>query len=375
MKHFWKKLVFLIFFLASFISILGNLNRIISTTAPDFGILWTGAKDLLTGKNLYTNSNIYTQNAYPPISEIFWLPLGILTYQKALAVFIFLSFASIIGSVFLSLKLIVNKASWYHLLFFSGCAFLSFPTKFTLGMGQINLIVLFFLLLALYLNNHSKNIWAGITLGVAIALKPTFGFFLLFFIVKKSWKTVLTSIFFISILIISSFVFWEPEMWISWLKIGVLPYSDLAGREVYFNQGFMGFISRFTRNLNLRGFLDLAMILLSITFLTFVKQKRENENLIFSLFITTLLIIDSISWQHHFVWLMFPFITIYYYISNTKSAVLWALFGLSYFLVSWNFKNPGIVPVILLSNQFFGALILSIVIIYFLFIRRSRITS
>jgi hypothetical protein len=74
------KVIILTLFVACLVLILGNLQRIISTSAPDFTVLWIGAKDMLARINPYTDPSIYTPNAYPPISEIFYLPLGLLPY-------------------------------------------------------------------------------------------------------------------------------------------------------------------------------------------------------------------------------------------------------------------------------------------------------
>jgi len=361
-----KKIVILAFFITCFTLILGNLYRIISTSAPDFGVLWISAKDMLAGNNPYTNPTIYTPNAYPPISEMFYLPLGFLSYQKALAVFTFISFASILGSVFLSLKLTAKKAPWHYFLLFLGLTLMSFPTKFSLGMGQINPIVLFLLLLGVYLDGKNNSLWAGVFLSVAIALKPIFVFFLLFFVLKKSWKTVFTCWLFVAIFSISTLIFWPMDIWVSWFETGIVPLSNFAGREAYVNQGVVSFISRFISDIDTRIYLNLIATIVLIALPVIMAIKNKGQDLVLSLFIITLLLFDTTSWQHHFVWLIFPSIVLFFRVIKSKRIIFLGLLTIAYFLVSWNFKKPDLYPTLILSNQFYGTLILWGMNIYFL---------
>lgn len=321
---------------------------------------------MLKGVNPYTDPTIYTPNAYPPISEVFYLPLGLLPYTKALGIFTFISFASIVGSVFLSLKLVSGKVPWHYFLLFLAASAMSFPTKYPLGMGQINPLVLFLLLLAVFLDTKEKPTLAGIIFGVSIALKPIFAFFLLFFVLKKSWKLVITSILTVAALTTCTLVFWPIQNWFSWYETAILPLANFTGREAYVNQGVVAFISRFVANINLIIYLNAIATIILVALSIFYAIRQKDKNLVLSLFILVLLLFDTTSWQHHFVWLIFPFITLLMEIIKKKNPVFMVFIVVSYLLVSWNFKNPGPIPLLLVSNQFYGALILLILNLLFL---------
>ena len=376
MKKGWLKFLIVVFFLVSFIRIsVINLPWIYSSLGPDFTQVWISAKDLLAGKEPYLDPNLGYQNAYPPVSEIFFLPFAILPHQVALVIFTYLSFASIIASVFLSLKIVMNKVSWHYFLLFTGLSFASFPVRFSLGMGQVNMIVLFLLLLTVYLENKpAKNLLAaGLSLGVAIALKPIFAFLLVFFALKKSWKVVLISSFFVTVLFVASLVFWPPQIWLSWYQTGILPSVSYKAPYIYVyqNQGIFGFLSRLTSNFNARIYLSRAAAVILVPLASYLAYKKKEVNLGLSFFIITLLLLDITSWQHHFVWLMFPFIVLFFCIVKSKNTVLLAFLILSYVLVSWNIKYDYLYPKIILSNQFYGAIILWGINFYFLKIRRT----
>lgn len=380
MKRNWIKIVSTVFFLISFGLILGrNLPRILSQSAPDFTQVWISANAMLQTKDPYFNTKLDYPNAYPPISEIFFLPLALLTYHQALAVFTFFSFASILASVFLSLKITVNKVPWHYFLLFTALSLFSFPTKFSLGMGQINFVVLFFLLLSIYLETKTKknSIAAGISLGFAIALKPIFTFFLLFMLLKKSWKVFFVSIITVILLTVITIILWPVSYWTNWYVSGILPLTDYVSSQIYVypNQGFFGFLYRNFSNQKLTILLHKTVTVILIIFSTYTASKRKNYNLGLSFFIITLLIFDLTSWQHHFVWLMFSFIVLTYNIIKTKNAVLLGLICIAYLLISWNFKQPTLHPIIVLSTQFYGAIILWSVNLYLLnskYIRRNN---
>ena len=344
-----------------------SIFRIITTRAPDFSVLWFIAKDFYKTPNPYLNPNIFTPSGYPPFTYLLYIPLTPLSLIGAQLIFTLLSFAAILGSVYLSLKIVFKKVNLYILLFASSLTLTSFPVKFTLGMGQINAIVLFLLLLSFYLHLKNKSVTAGIIVGIAIILKPIFGFFLLFYILRKDWKLISYSLVTVFIGFLASLIYYGPALWFYWLKDIVTPLANLAGRESYYNQGLLGFVSRLTTSVSIRKVTELGSMFLLIPVI-FYQIKRRNVLLTLSVSIISLLLVDSLSWQHHFVWLIFPFVVLTGFAIKFKKLWYWILLGLSYLLVSWNFKNPApfldFPKSLLLSNTFYGAVILYILNLY-----------
>ena len=347
----------------SLIFIFRSLTRGIFSIAPDFGVLWTGAGDLIKGNNPYTNPNLFTGIGYPPNSLLFYLPFTLIPYQTAQGLFTILSFVSSIGIILVSFKILRGNFFWQTFLVAFSLTFFSFPTKFTLGMGQNNLIAFFLLILAYYFYKERKLESAGFILGMSIALKTIFVFFVLFFVLKKQWKIVIFTVLMMVTTVVITAFFFDSNLYIYYIKEVVPPLFNLSGREIYYNQGVMGFVSRLISDLNIRKYLNLIMSLFVITMVSWPAfYKKFDKDLQFSLFVNAILLIDTISWQHHFVWLIFPFIVLTTYTLRRK--LYWAL-GLvfvSYLLVSWNFKNPSQFsefPLsLLLSNTFYGTLLL-----------------
>lgn len=342
-----------------------SLYKITTTTAPDFSVFWLATRDFVVGKNPYENPELFTGLGYPANTLLFYLPLIPFSYKQAQAIFTLLSAAAIATAVLLSLKLTTKNISRYTFLFALSLALLSFPTKFTLGMGQNNAIALLFLLLSFFFYQKKKIAAAGILLGITVSLKTIFGFFFLFYLLKREWRLLLYSIIPLLVSVILVAVVNDIALYPYWASKVIPPLLNLQGREIYYNQGLMGFVSRLTGNLILRRTTTALFSLILLAVVGKLTLKKGKEILQFSLFIIALLLIDTLSWQHHFVWLIFPFIVLTSLAMKQKGFKLLALLGLSYFLVSWNFKNPEALSTfpknLLLSNTFYGTLILFLI--------------
>lgn len=339
-----------------------SLGKIFPSTAPDFRVLWLASKDLASGSNPYQNPEIFTGVGYPANTLLFYMPFAFLNYKVAQAIFVMLSVAAIIFSVLFSFKIVKEKIPLEYFFLALALAFLSFPTKFTLGMGQNNAIALLILLFSYLFYKKDKLIQAGIFLGLAISLKTIFVFFLLFFFLKKKWKVITYSLLALGIFVIATVSFSNYGWYDYYLTKVIPPLLDLSGREIYYNQGMVGFVSRLAAGAGLRKNIGTLFSILLIVPTSYLAVKRKDKDLGFSLFVVTLLLVDTLSWQHHFVWLIFPFVVLSAYLTKMKKNILWILMGISYLLVSWNFKNPSAYTyfpeTLLLSNQFYGALIL-----------------
>lgn len=377
MKNGWFKIISVVIFLIAFTRLTTiNLPWIYSSLGPDYTQVWYSAKALVQSREPYLDAGLDYPNAYPPISEIFFLPFAFLSHQVGLVVFTYISFASIIGSVFLSLKITAKKVPWYYFLLFIALSLANFPIRFSLGMGQVNMIVLFLLLLALYLETKPKknSFAAGLSMAAAIAIKPVFAFFLLIFLVKKSWKLILVSGLTVLALIAGTLIFWSPYIWISWYQSAIYPLTSYTARYlyVYQNQGIFGFLSRQISDFNVRIILHKISTMILVPYATYLVFKKKDFNLGLSFLIITLLLFDITSWQHHFVWLMFPFVVLFVKILKSKNILLLGLLMFSYALVSWNIKYDYIYPSIILSNQFYGALIIWGINFYYLITHQNE---
>lgn len=356
----YQKIGIVLLFLCTLFYSLFSLLKISTTFEPDFSIFYSSAKDVLSGISPYHDKALFTAFNYPLATTIFFIPLALLTFTTAQIVFSFLNFASLFIAVYLSVRLVVKKVRVYYFLFVLSLALLAFPTKFSLGMGQANIITFTFLLTGIYYLRNKKQKSSLIFFIIAFLFKPVLAFISLVFLFEKKWRY-----FFILFFFITSSILFIPvianQLQANSIFLQLISHQTFLGREVYYNQGLLGFISRITPIISARIIFN-SMGTLIILFIVLKKVKSLSFVQKVSLLLTALLLIDPLSWQHHFVFLLLPFLVVWQAVQKKNKLAYYFLFVCAYLLVMWNIKNPQIfthfTSPLLLSHQFYAALIL-----------------
>jgi len=361
-----KRLVLFIFF---FFGIFFILKPLFSGLLPDFNVYYVSAAALLGGKDVYSaTTQMGLSFIYPPFALFFILPFVLFPYALAQTLWTGVSILFFFTSLVLLFRIEKEKLFSNRFLLLAGLALYSFPAKFTLGMGQINMLILLFMALFLYFLQSKRFTPASIFLSASLNTKLFPIFFIFPFFIKRRWKLLLYSLLISSLFFLFSFVFFRPFV-IDRFFINVLPGLVHSTRSDYYNQALSGFVFRLFRQ---SPTTDMVISLLSLCFLGVSlhatwKSAKEYNMIIFGFFITLQLLIGSFSWQHYFVWLLIPYIQIAYILIKKKS--LWRAYipiAISFFLTQSNLKNPGMVPVLFQSHVFYGALILWGYILYLL---------
>lgn len=353
-----------------------SLMKILRTFAGDFSVYYHAGQHVLQGYSLYTNIS-FTLFTYPPISSFFYIPFTILPFTFAQGLFVTISYACVWLSVLLTFRLLKEKPSLLFYFTTVALMLMSFPTKFTLGMGQSNLIALTLLLSAVMLDRDNKKIIAGGVLAFAIIFKPILVFLVLYFLFTRSFKTIFVCIG-VGVGLVVLQIILLPSVLTSWQEYltHVLPNLFTSqGREVYYNQGLTGALARLTTNTFVRSFFVTigSLSLLGGVFWTLSKIKHT-ENFLLAVLLSVLPIIDSLSWQHHFVILLFPMT--YTFFAVRKNKILLTLLFIAYVLVSYNIKHPQLFMHfginLLLSHVFLGNILLVGVLLRSAYLQRSQ---
>jgi hypothetical protein len=329
---------------------------------PDFGQYYFGFKEMLLQTNPYAQvGKAFTSTTYPPIAMVLFSPFSITPFVMAQKVWTLLSLVSLFLSIYLIFK-ICKKTPVSSLGFFIlGLICLSFPVKFTLGMGQINNLIFFLTVLAIFLLQKKQQIFAGVSLAVSLAVKFFPIFFPLYFILIKKWKLLFSLILTFIILNLIAFILNS--------KINIYFYEKvfptlLSGWKTdYYNQSLTGFIGRsFISGIfreALKDVLSLVFVVVSF-FVVFRSLKNGNlQNMHFGLLITLNLILNNFSWQHHFVFMIFPFLVTLFFITDRKLSYKNLIFlFIAYLLIASNIKNPNDFPILFRSHVFYGAVLM-----------------
>ena len=338
---------------------------------PDFEVYFQAAKAVLNGVSPYGNE-AFTFN-YPPTSLFLFIPFSLIPLFSGQIAWTIFSALCLGLAVYLLFKSLKWKPKLKEFLFLIPLITLSFPVKWTFGMGQIGSLILLLLVITFVFYQEKKDLFAGISLGSAIVLKLSPLLLLGLFLLKREWKLMIKTLIFVMLVnFLAVLVFGTQLTKDYFLKLGPSLVSP-QGKWTYYNQALSSFVVRLIGEGHLAFLLTtfFSFLILGIIFALSIRSKKVNH-LNYSLVIISFLLVNSFSWQHHFVLMVFPFLTVFNFLKKRKTNNLsWLVLLTSYFLVAFNLKNPAVFqssflgPVIL-SHVFFGALILFAMIVYYL---------
>lgn len=364
---FQRRFLFLFIAFSVLFSIFTVARIIYNFQLQDFSVYYRGIQDYLNHKNPYANPS-GGKVIYPPISLVLLAPFGLLPYELAERVWTLVSYISIIGSIFILFKSAERKASLVPFLTVYSLFMLSFPVKFTLGMGQINLILLLLISLSFYYFRKKQQYLSGAILATAASIKLSPIVLLLFYVRKKQWKIVVSCIVIFALLNLLGIELLGMQATKDYWR-DIFPNIPTVGNASYYNQALTGWLSRalipnpVAGIINYLVFGGLLFFSLSITKTT--KRTPELELGEYGLFIVTTLIGVGLAWQHHFVTTLIPFMAlglILFQKGKKRSHTLVILMLLSYLLIALNIKNPSAVSdfgyKLLLSHILYGTLLL-----------------
>lgn len=326
------------FILVSFSFSIFTVVRILAQfQLQDFRLYYLGAQSILLGKNPYAEVQGVI---YPPISLVLLTPFATLPIELAEDVWTICSLSALLVSIFLLLQM-SKTFSARNSFIVVGLAMLSFPVKFNLGMGQINLLLLLLTCLAFYWYRKRHLVLAGTALALAAALKLTPLILLFFFLKKKQWRLILSCVVVFGLLNSVGVLLLGTSVTIDyWQKI--FPAIPTVGNTIYYNQALTGWLARaqvVDQLAQVINYLVLGGLLVTSWF--FTRAKRQSATVELSelgLLMITILVGTGLAWQHHFVALLVPFFALAIMVSKLKSskAVYFIAIGVSYLLIAVN---------------------------------------
>lgn len=156
----------------------------------------TMAPPIWDGFDLY----IHSRFLYPLLAAEFFRPIALLPYHAAKYLWMFLSLAALLASLFLAFKSLTIKLNSTAIISVILMLFLFHPLLKFLSFGQIDAITLFFLIWGIYLllqreEEKRKGLklrdWlAGILFSIATLLKLHVVFILPFLMLRKKWNAL-----------------------------------------------------------------------------------------------------------------------------------------------------------------------------------------
>lgn len=314
----------------------------------DFDIYYRMAKDVMVGGHPYQVP--YMQTAGPPLVIAPFFLFSALPLEISRGVLHFLNLVAMLGSSYLLARKYWPKQIVLATLALNAIFFIPFPVRFNFGVGQPNLILMFFSTLALTTNNHTKK---GCVLGLMSIIKTNYVITFLT-LIKKSHLALVTALITLIIGFLLSLIFIKPQVYIDFVSqrgsSTVLNSGTLRDLD-YYNQSMKSTMSR----MNLGQWylpLFLSMVIMSFSYLVISEDLKSG--LLLSLLLAPVL------WQHYLS-VIYPLVIIIGLSAwRRKWARWWLLLAVVLLCghLRWLHDMPLIWPYTWLASHFFFGLVL-----------------
>lgn len=323
----------------------------------DFSVYMDGTKAALKGVNPY-QLRFFDRFNYSPAAALFFIPLTLIPEDAAEFIFTAISILSLFISVKIIFELLKIKISPPLFLLIFALALKTYPSKLTLVLGQINLIILALIVGSYYfceVQTSQKNTlllkaWSGILLGLSTIFKLTPAPLLIYFLFRKRWNTVLWFAITIVLLTLTGIVVfgWDLTYYYYFKTIPQLmnEITPATLNGSYMNQSITALLGKFGIFGGLNSVIRLGVsFIMGIKIITVIKAikngDRERKFVSFwNLAIIIMLFIPVFVWQHHYTVLIPVWIVLTAKFIETKNFKVLTITGLTYFLLIFYIKDP-----------------------------------
>jgi len=336
-----------------------------------------------------------------PLVSFLSRPLLFIPYQIIIKPLLLINFIAMMLSLQLILKLMGSgsKLRWLSIAILLMAFF--YPTRYSFRLGQTSPIVFLGITSLCYLAKAGYSKTSGCVLGGIISLKITPIFFLFYFLIRKKWSLVVSSVITLLVIGICSILLVGWESNIIFLQ-NIIRFNGFSLAS-WNNQSLDGFLLRWVTDalhlydwhllelpieMKVLKFFALSIMLLLWLIILFQPADIKEEDrclLDFSLTLILLVIFSPISWSHYLLFLVFPYMVLLITLIQNKTTPYRKLMigGLilsypgvalppSYFLVLVNFPIINKVPLPVLSSLgFLGGIILIMIVLSHTIITRK----
>ncbi len=350
--------------------------------APDFWILFRGARAWVNGGSLYDLEAVATNHfghvfKVPPFYGMFFVPLvRAFDGQSVLVAHRVMNVALIMATALLWLRMwrlsLISLSAAAVLIVFNFR-----PLADTIAFGQIDLVLLFVLTAALWALRDGRDGLAGalVALGALFKLYPVV--LLAFFVLKRRWAGLwgfaLGMLLFNGIAV--AVMGWEMHRV---YLFDVLP--KIGGTTAWVeNQTLSGFVARLAaspmsatifqdQTLRLLGTALSASVVLAVFALALIPADRRSPAfaLQYGLFLLLMVLCVPAAWMHYETLLVIPFAALLLHLWGRQAPLGYLLaLGLSFALIAygnqWSFFNgtvTGVLSLLGISYKLYGMLLL-----------------
>lgn len=377
----------------------------------DGAVFYAAGKMFLKNIPLYNqNSSVYIRQIkevpkdfptgsrflYSPTFAMFFSPLTIFSIKTATIILFILNQAAILLALYILFKIFKQKKLALNDFIFAFIILdFYFPIYKIFKLGQIDILVFLFIVLALFYIVKNKLYKSGFFILLSSFIKPFFLIFPFFLLLKKRYKPFLFLSIFVLISSILIFTFSGISRNIDYYK-NVLPKLASKGVTLEYekleNSTINGFMFRnFYQNkdnflavhfdnktldyifLSIRGLIIFLVVLLIL-----YKNNNSKEIILldFSLLVVVFFLAQTYIHVMYLIFLLIPFTYLFYDKLWQKSKILIILTTISFLLVGYNelimtdfLKNHSL-PLPFQDLRIYGQFLLLGLLVYVLYLRK-----
>ncbi|NNH71206.1 DUF2029 domain-containing protein [Nocardia uniformis] len=297
------------------IAILTVLNRVFikavnGSITDDFRPVYNASLAFLNHKAIYTANFDSTDPhyLYPPSGTLLIAPLAILDPERSRWCFILLNAAAIILAAYLLLRLFnftVNSVAAPALLL---AMFMSETVINTLVFTNVNGCILLAEVVFIHLLLQRRDLWAGVIMGLAIAVKgPILAPLLLIALVRGQWKVFPTAI---AVPVALNLIAWP--LIVDWKEFWTHTLPYLSETRDYFNSAIVGNAAYYGVADWLTWIIRLSLAALVLISLWLLYRYYRDDEVFFictssGLLLTGTFLLSSLG-QMYYSMLVFPFL-------------------------------------------------------------------
>jgi hypothetical protein len=259
---------------------------------------------------------------HPPTLILFFSPFLFMSYEQAARVWFIIEIGLLLSISLLTVRHAIGKITPY-VAFIIFASLLGWNAVFQeLIYGQLQLLILFMLMIALMLLRKDHQVWGGIVLGVALSVKVFVWPLLFLLFVKRFWKAVFSCLgIFLMLNVITGIIvgfdvirdyyfFIGPSVTQYYQAFGYNYSLSTIGWRLFDGTGST-ILLEFSAPPLLESFFlaRLVSLLVPLFFLTVCvtyAYREQNLDVTFSLFVVVAILISPISWIHYFSLTLIP---------------------------------------------------------------------
>ena len=340
--YFILTIVLFIYFIIQFPNLKHSFSM--GTTGPsDFAMDYIGANQLLSGKTVYPSNflKIYTNlllkhgvilqkrltqgsshyklnNHHPPFVDMLLSPFALLSFKNAAFLYSIVSIICVVLIIVLLLKSEDISLIYFPLIFLFVLAWP--PFHLNLFYGQISILVTLFVTLAWFSYKKKHETILGIFIAFATMLKFYPGLLIIYLLIDKKYKALLTSIITIIGILVLTLILTKYNLFRLFFYIAPKHVeffdADLGTFSIndFFSKLFLpmrSFNNTTALTIFVSPFLKNILFYISVGSLLFylvLNIKKYTDDLGFSLFVILSLLLSPICFDHYFTLLLIPFV-------------------------------------------------------------------